>query len=247
MYGIPYKIYLTDDFSPTLETEGKAFYREAGIKYRQIASIGYHKSNQGFAKSCNDAGNLGSSKYILIHSTDVILMEDAVRIMYDHIENNPDIAIIAPKLLFFPNQNDPNRPAGMVQSVGLFFDANGEPYHSFSGWDDRHPLVNVVRDVNATTGAVFLIRRNVWQQIRGFALDYGRGTYEDVDISFRVRLLGHKIRILPQAVGYHYTNLSVLGDRQGFPLNHNHDIFKAKFQQIIPYDGWIQSGIFYDD
>jgi GT2 family glycosyltransferase len=150
-------------------------------------------------------------------------------------------------LLFFPNQNDPDRPAGKVQSAGLFFDATGEPYHPFSGWDENEPLVNVVRDVNATTGATFLIRRNVWQQLKGFSLDYGRGTWEDVDISFRTRLLGLKIRVLPQAVGFHYTNLSVLGDKQGFPLNHNRDIFKAKFAQIIPYDSWIQSGIFYDD
>jgi len=246
MNGISYRVFMTDDVSPDLAKVGRDYYSSLKDNSK-IAPITYHKNNQGFGKSCNDAASMGSAKYILIHSSDVVLMPDSVKIMYEHIENNPDIGIIAPKLLFFPNQKDPNRPAGKVQSVGIFFDSMGEPFHPFNGWDENHPLVNIVRDVNATTGATFLIRRNVWQQLKGFSLDYGRGTWEDIDISFRTRMSGLKIRILPQAVGYHYTNLSVLGDKEGFPLNHNKDIFKAKFNQIIPYDSWVQSGVFYDD
>lgn len=244
MGGIPYRTYLTDDFSPDLKPAGESFYAQI----RGKVDIQYHKTNMGFGKSCNDAAMRGTSKYILVHSTDVILFDDSVRIMYEQLENNPDIAIAAPMLLFFPNSNDPVRPANKVQSVGLFFDAEGMPYHPFVGWDNDHPLVNMVRDVNAVTGAVFLIRRKVWEALKGFSLDYGRGTWEDVDLSVRVRAGGSRIRILPQARGYHFTNLSVLdGKTGGFPINHNQEIFRAKFSAIVPYDAWWLSGPLSDE
>lgn len=245
--GVPYKVYLVDDVSPDLEKEGKPLYNE--LKKDPKYNITYHKQNQGFGKSCNDGASLGSSKYILITSTDVILTENSIKIMYEHIENNPQIGIVAPKLLFFPNSNDRARPAGKVQSVGIFFGVDREPYHPFSGWDADAPLTNVVRDVNAITGACFLIRRSVWNQLHGFSTDYGRGTFEDIDISLRTRMLEYVIRVLPQAVGFHYTNLSVLGKppEESFPLTRNHDIYKAKFGNILPYDCWYQSGVLFEE
>jgi GT2 family glycosyltransferase len=234
---ITYKIYITDDASKDLDPTGNAYYRNLRQNAGKVAGILNHKTNMGFGKSVNDAVNLGSSRYILVISTDVVLTDNAVKIMVDHLDANPDIGIIAPKLLFPLTSTDPRRPAGKVQHAGMAFDVNRTPEHLFLNWPSDHPYVNQVRDVNAITGAVFLIRRNLFQGLKGFSIDYGKGGFEDVDLCIRVRMAGKSIRFLPQAVGYHYVGLSFLSNNEGYP-DRNKSIFLAKFDNIIPYDNW---------
>lgn len=239
--NITYKVYITDDASKDLESVGNAYYKNLRQTHTKLAGLLQHKTNMGFGKSVNDSANLGSSKYILVCSTDVVLLPGAVKIMVDHIEANPQIGIIAPKLLFMPNSNDPDRPAGRIQHAGMAFDVNRKPEHLFSGWPADHPYPNQVRDVTAITGAVFLIRRNLFQGLKGFSLDYGKGGWEDVDLSIRVRMTGAVIRFLPQAVAYHYAGLSFLTEKEGYP-SRNESIFLAKFGSEIPYDNWLHWG-----
>jgi GT2 family glycosyltransferase len=240
--NIEYKMYFCDDASPDFDPIGKEFYKTIKLNPR-FGNVTYHKQNTGFARSSNDAISLGSSNYIMFMSTDIVMEPGSIKLMLEHMESNPQIGMIAPKLLFYPNSTDPNRPAGRVQSVGSFFDIGGNPYHPFMGWHPDHPLVNVVRDVNIVTGAAFLIRRSTWHKLGGFSLDYGKGYYEDIDLCLRLRMLGLTIRVLPQAVGYHYVNMSFQHNTEGLSMQKNGNILKAKFGDIIPYDDWILSGL----
>lgn len=234
---IPYKIYITDDASKDIATVGETYYKSLRNTPGKVAGIFQHKTNTGFGKTVNDTANLGSAKYILVISTDVILTENAVKIMVDHIEQNPQIGIVAPKLLFPPNSNDPQRPGNRIQHAGMAFDVNRNPEHLFLNWPADHPFPNQVRDVNAITGAVFLIRRSLFHTLKGFSVDYGKGGFEDIDLCIRTRMAGATIRFLPQAVGYHHVGLSFLSAKEGYP-ERNKAIFLAKFDSIIPYDNW---------
>lgn len=235
--GLEYRIWFADDASPDLEPTGKAFYND--IKNNpNYGGVTYHKQNTGFAKSSNDAVSLGTSKYIMFMSTDIIMTPSSIKLAIEHMDANPDIGMIGPKLLFYPNSTDGRRPAGKVQCVGIFFDVLGKPYHPFSAWDADNAMVNIVRDVDATTGAAFLIRRSTWNQLKGFSLDYGRGYFEDVDLCIRLRMLGFKIRILPQMVAYHYTNLSFEHSTTGLSMQRNENVLRGKFENVIPYDDW---------
>jgi GT2 family glycosyltransferase len=240
---IPWKLYVTDDCSKDYETTGKILYQQLKT-LPNLGSLQIHKENMGYGKTVNDAAMVGRAKYILVMTTDVYLTPNSVKIMVDHLEHNPQLAIISPKMLFPPDSQDPQRPAGKVQHVGIVYNVGLQPYHLYSGWDANHPVTNQVRDVNAVTGACFLIRRNVWQQLKGFALDYGKGTFEDLDLCTRVRMMGLGIRVLPQAIVYHYANLSVLAAGEGYPMDRNSKIFHAKFGDIIPYDDWLLTGLY---
>jgi GT2 family glycosyltransferase len=149
-------------------------------------------------------------------------------------------------MLFPLESTDPKRPAGKIQHVGIVYNILQQPYHLYSGWDGNHPATQQVRDVNAVTGACFLIRRNLWQNLKGFSLDYGKGTFEDLDLCTRTRMSGFSIRVLPQAVVYHQANLSVIAAGEGYPMERNAQIFKAKFGEVIPYDDWLTAGLYYE-
>jgi len=239
MGDIKYKIYIVDDFSPDLEEKGKKFYQHLRINLPNLGGILQHNKNSGFPKSCNDGANLGSSELIMILSTDVLLTPNSMKIMVDHILGSPEVGIVFPKLLFFPNSNDPNRPSGKIQACGTVFDITLKPYHIYCGWDVDHPLANRVRDYNAMTGATFIIRRNIWFKLKGFDEHYGLGTYEDVDLALRTRMLDYKIRYLPQATAFHGVGLSASATKNPFPLNENYQYFKLKFGNKVPYDDFM--------
>lgn len=70
----------------------------------------------------------------------------------------------------------------------------------------EHPKVYdpVTMETPWASGAALAVRRTVWQDVGGFDESffmYG----EDVDLSWRIRLQGRKIRYVPQAGTYHYT------------------------------------------
>lgn len=52
-------------------------------------------------------------------------------------------------------------------------------------------------------GAFLMFRRDVWQRLGGFDVQFHPLWFEDVDFCKRVRALGFKIRYVPQAVGRH--------------------------------------------
>jgi GT2 family glycosyltransferase len=234
-----YRLYLTDDKAKEYDTHGLAFHKE--LKEREPNSIvTIHKKNEGFAKSVNDSAKLGDSKYILIINTDVILLDNAIDNMVKLLELNQSVGIVTPKLMFFPSGNDPMRPAGKIQHVGIMFDSFGNPHHAYSGWDSNHPMVNRIMDVNATSGACIMIRRDLWNKIGGFNPIYGKGAVEDLELSFECLLRGYRIVYLPHAQGYHFTNLSVLSAGETFPMQQNMMFFRSKYENKIPYDEYIR-------
>jgi len=236
---VEYRIYLVDDKSPDYEEKGKGFYNYLRLNLPKLGGILINNKNGGYAYACNRGANLGSSRQLMILTTDVILMEDSIKIMSDHLDGSPEVSIVFPKLLFFPNSNDINRPANKIQHCGIAFDINKRPIHLFIGWDSDHPFVNRVKDYNAMTGAVFIIRRELFRRLNGFDESYGKGTFEDVDLAIRVRMTGGLIRYLPMAVGYHGVGMSVEKAKEEFPVNRNFDLFKSKFGDIIPFDEWM--------
>lgn len=239
--GIKFGIYLVDDCSPDFNPKGRDFYERAK-DFPNVIKVIRHMKNMGFPATVNDGVKEGNSKYILILNSDVYLMAGALEVLKIQLDANSDIAITAPVLSFFPDSPDPARPAGKVQHAGIVFDINGQPYHIFNGWSREHPFINVVRDVNAVTGACMLVRRSLFEEVGGFDPLYEKGTFEDVDLCLRFRMLGYKIRVLPQANGYHATGISAM-KANGFPLARNSNLFRARFGDSIPYDDFIFAGM----
>ena len=62
----------------------------------------------------------------------------------------------------------------------------------------------VTRETSWCSGAAFAVRRDVYQRVGGFD-PYIFMYAEDVDLSWRIRSFGWKIRYVPKAVIYHYS------------------------------------------
>jgi GT2 family glycosyltransferase len=85
-----------------------------------------------------------------------------------------------------------------------------------------------------------MIRRSLFSKAGGFDEDFGMGTYEDVSLCLQVRTLGSRIWVETSAIAYHYVGATVEKNQQGFPLEINKSIFRAKWGStgLFVIDNW---------
>lgn len=199
------------------------------------------EENIGYPGGCNEAVFKASSgaPLVLILTADVFMEPGSINEMVRAMDNQ-ELGVCGPKLLFPLNMESPHGPGGTIQHAGIAFNIAGKPYHIFIGWSPTNPKVNIRREVAAVTGACFMTRRDLWDQIGGFDRRYGLGTFEDIDYCFAVRAGGKKVMYIPEAVGYHLVNGARLqgANASGFNLPMNETIFRGKWAYMLAWDEW---------
>ena len=83
--------------------------------------------------------------------------------------------------------------------------SRGIVFNDGSGWNyGRHeppadPRFGYLRDVDYVSGAAMAIPRALFERAGGFDTRYAPAYYEDTDLAFAVRELGHRVLYLPAA------------------------------------------------
>lgn len=229
----PLSIYVIDIDSPAAERSQNIHlfvYDQTKDPSRNVISFQSKRftQNVGYPTGANEGARMGRSPLVMILNDDVELQEGAIHEITKAFLDET-VGVVGIKLLF--PQGTPNGPAGKVQHIGLSLNVRGEPVHPLIGWSPTHPKTQVSRDVWAVTGACITIRRSLFQQLKGFDLIYGKGTWEDADICLRARKLGKRVYLNANALGYHYTGASQEKRKEGFPLQQNMQIFHARWGQ----------------
>lgn len=239
------RIILVDDASPDQEAMQAVYGNLNGD-----CTLLRNKENLGFPRTVNRGVQQGCSPLVLILNSDVELQTGCLEVMLSEFGSNPAVGVVGPKLLFAPESVDPKRPAGTVQHAGLAVNFKGRVIHANIGWSADHPKVNQRRVMQAVTGACLMTRRELWNRVThmyrqsgmpasgGFCDVYGRGTYEDVEYCLAVRGQGNSQTIYqPVAVATHQVGASIRA-ADGFPLNRNEMIFRARCGHILAWDEW---------
>ena len=181
------------------------------------AKVKHHSGvNVGFPRGANYAIKAGTSPLVLFISDDIILHEGALKKLVETMDNQ-EIGLCGLKLIFPANSADPGRPAGRVQHIGHAVNIRGEITHPLMGWRPENPKCCVSREVQSVTGAVFMVRRNVFLKAGGFFEGYGRGYFEDVDLNLTIRQLGMKVWLNAEVTATHYTNATFV--KKNEPVN----------------------------
>jgi GT2 family glycosyltransferase len=179
--------------------------REYLKRYGEKVKVIESRINRGYAWANNRGFNISEGKYVFLLNPDTRLGKECLKYMFNFIELNNDIMILAPLIL---------NPDGSVQSSMrrlpdfriLFLELTGLSRlfsHSplFNRW--RIPEFDYARDgeVEQPMGAALLVRRSFFS---GSLLDE-RFTmfFNDVDLCVRVREGGGKIFYYPKASLFH--------------------------------------------
>ena len=225
-----YKIYVHNNGHPSKEYEEIYKHLPEGSKII--------RSNQmsGFSDGANKVINAGQAPLVLFITDDVFIGDGVIPSLLSRMEDR-SIGQCGYKLVFPPDSNDPTRPAGKVQHIGMASSIRGDMIHPLIGWDASNPKCNISREVLAVTGASFMIRRDVFKRVRGFDTAYGKGYYEDMDLSFKVRTSGYRVFIDTSAVAIHAVG-QTFKDEKEIPFQQNQQIFKMRWAPYMPWSEW---------
>lgn len=155
--------------------------------------------NLGFGKANNEAAKQAQGKYLFLLNPDTILLNDAVTILYQYMEDHSETGICGGNLYdermlpthsyhrIFPSLlSEFDFATGQVYRY-LRFGKNGQFNHT------AHPL-----NVAMITGADLMISSEVWERLEGFSPEYFMYC-EDADLCFRCQKQGYSIVSVPDA------------------------------------------------
>ena len=181
-------------------------------KYPEIEVIRLQQ-NLGFAAANNLAAQQAHEMdWLALLNPDAFPQPDWLEQLLAAISSYPDCAMFGARLL---NAHDPQQ-----------LDGTGDIYHvSGLAWRrDHHRAasagVNEAGDIFSPCAAAALYRRTAFAEAGGFDEAYFC-YFEDVDLGFRLQLLGYQCRYVPTAVVRHIGS-AVTGRHSAFSVYHGH-------------------------
>lgn len=199
-------------------------------RYPNVTLI-QNPSNLGFAAANNQAiALLDDSEWVALLNPDAFPEPDWLQRLIDAAERNPGYSMFASRQ--FINGND------------HFLDGDGDVYH-ISGlvWREGHgkhkdEAARESREIFSACAAAALYHRDALVSVGGFDEDFFCYV-EDVDLGFRMRLMGHRCLLVPDAVVYHIGSATSGGQQSDFAVYHGHRNLVWAYVKNMP--GWLFS------
>ncbi len=183
----PKEILLVDNASQDLSLE-------IARPWQDRITIVENPKNYGFPKGCNKGIQLARGDIIVLLNIDTSVRENWLTELIQPFMEDASVGITGSKLLFLDGKT--------IQFAGGSMRPNGLTSHEGYGMRDSNKY-DIPKDVEYITGASMAIRRDLLEKAGG--LDEGFPLYyEDIDLCFRVRRLGYRIRYQPGSVVFHY-------------------------------------------
>lgn len=157
--------------------------------------------NYGFAEGYNKAFKQVEAEYYLLLNSDVDVPEGWLAPLLDFMESHPEAAACQPKLRAIKDR-DSFEYAG---AAGGFIDKYGYPFcrgRIFETVEKDHGQYDRNMEILWATGACMMVRSKDYWDAGG--LD-GRffAHNEEIDLCWRIRLLGRKIYCITDSVAFH--------------------------------------------
>lgn len=168
------------------------------------ARVVSHPATLGVARAFNDGIRATSGDIVVLLNNDTEAEPTWLEALIRPFEEDPALGMVASKLLLFDRRS-------VLHSAGDFFGRDGMPGNR-GVWQEDRAQFDRGPEPFGPCGAAAAYRRTLLDEVGLF--DETLGSYcEDVDLSFRARLAGHRCRFVPGARVYH--RLSATG---GGPL-----------------------------
>lgn len=178
-------------------------------KLGDFAQVKYVKSskNIGFGAGNNLGSKSASGKFLFFLNPDTTVVKNSIDVLYNFIINNPKNGMIAPLLLdpkgeVYPYQGSDEyyltSALVVFSSINKIFPNNNISSKFFhKKWNKKD-----VEEFDVVPGTAFMIRRSVFKKIKMFEEKLFL-YFEEYDLAKRMKKLGYKNYIVPQAKVLH--------------------------------------------
>lgn len=190
-------------------------------------------TNRGFAGGCNLGVARAKGEYVVFINSDARPDPRYLSAAVSVLESAPDVGAVATKVLDWDGTSIDFVAAGMSWYGQAFKLGAGQPVGT--GPEEE-------RDVLFGTGSSLIMRADVFEEVGGFDEDYFM-FFEDVDLGWRLWLLGYRVRYVPASISFHrhHASMSSIGSwREKYLLERNalFTIYKnydeANLQRFLP-------------
>lgn len=170
-------------------------------EFPQVERLVFDK-NHGFAGGYNRAVEACKDfEYAVLLNSDVAPAPGWDRALLDAMQSRPEAGACQPKILAYKNK-DAFEYAG---ACGGFIDKHGYPYcrgRIFATCEDDCGQYDEPMSIFWATGAALMIRTDVYLRAGGLDEQFF-AHMEEIDLCWRVHLLGYDIIAVPSSVVYH--------------------------------------------
>jgi GT2 family glycosyltransferase len=177
--------------------DGSPFMVESDFPWVRLVKM---TQNLGFTGGQNYAMSNRRGRHAFPLNSDTVVHAGAIKGLLEYLENNPEVGIVAPKLLNpdgslqFSCRRFPNPVAALFRNtpLGKLFPNNKfTREYLMQDWKHDGP-----REVDWVSGAAFLARQELLDEIGYFDPEYYMFC-EDVDMCFQSWRVGKKVVYLP--------------------------------------------------
>jgi GT2 family glycosyltransferase/ADP-heptose:LPS heptosyltransferase len=186
--------------------------------------------NRGFSGACNAGARAARGKYVVFLNDDTTVTPGWLDAMISHIEADPKIGIVGPKLLYPETDR--------IQHCGTVINDRGFGEHIYRNFPNDFAGANKPRYYRALTGACLLIEKRFFETLREFEVKYcGMGGCDDTDLCFKVLEQGRMVAYCPSSVVYHHEGLSRgLRDEHHPEDTYNRRILRERWSKYLVPD-----------
>lgn len=201
-------------------TDGSLAILESEFKSVKVVALG---RNYGFAEGYNQALRLIDYQYYILLNSDVEVTKGWCEPLIEELSQNPDVGAVSPKIL---SVTEPSK-FEYAGASGGYIDILGYPFcrgRIVKHIESDEGQYNDARDLFWVSGAAFGCRAEIFRQMGGFDGDMF-AHMEEIDMCWRMQLMGFRVRVLPQSVVYHLGGgtLTVDSPRKVY-LNHRNNL-----------------------
>jgi GT2 family glycosyltransferase len=168
--------------------------------------------NEGFAAANNRAmEQTADSEWVALLNPDALPDENWLQCLLAAAECHPEASAFGSRQLMGEDH-------ALVDGLGDVYHVSGAAWRAGHG-QPNVPLSGEPREIFAPCAAAAIYKRTALMQAGGFDEDFFC-YFEDVDLGFRLRLLGHKLMLAPEAIVYHLGGATSGGSRSDFAVYH---------------------------
>jgi hypothetical protein len=155
--------------------------------------------NLGFTGGCNLGVSKSMGEYVAFLNNDAKPHADWIKEAINTFATGSDIGAVASKVLDWDGVN-----IDFVDAAVTWYGMGYKPHageKDRGGWDDE-------KDVLFGTGAAMFIKAAIFEELGGFDDNFFM-FYDDVDLGWRLNLLGYRFRFQPKSLAFHKHHASM--------------------------------------
>ena len=187
------------------------------------------KDNLGFGRANNLGALTAKGKYLLLLNSDILLIDNSIKKFFDFMEEQPSEVAACGGNLYYPDMRPnfsyslyyPSLWSILCYRLHLSFLLNNENFNFY----------NKDQEVSIIIGADLFIKKQVYNEVKGFDPDYFMYV-EEGDMQLRIKKRGYIVKSLPSARFLHLQGAS------------SNTLFKIK-EEIKSYKLYFKKHYFY--